>query len=725
MAADIEFNVRNGMTVGSNKHLVLDVNGALSGSDITCTTGTILSGGSDLRDLFDLSDIETLLAANSGNWNTAYGWDDHSTQNYATSAYVDYKVSNLVDGAPAALDTLNELAAALGDDANFSTTVTTAIDTKWTKDNTKISNWDSTYASVVGTSATWDSVYAYVLATSGDWNTAYGWDDHSTQNYATSAYVDYKVSSLVDSAPAALDTLNELAAALGDDANFSTTVTTAIGTKWTPDNTKISNWDSTYTTVSSSSASWDHSSAGYLTSYTETDPIFSAHAASNVTTQKISDWDSTYTTVSSSSASWDHSGAGYLTSETNTTLTLAGDTDTLTYTDEEGSQNSISLSAYTGEGISSIVDATDTDISTPLAGDALVYVNGVTQKWQNKKDRAALDDMYNYANVNFYSEMSYSTTAQLTGVNVWVNNSKTTTLFERTLTYNVNSQLTSVITRDIQGGTIRQQLTKNLAYDVDGKVATVTRAYSEPAQWIPTNSSSVLWLDAADSDTITKDGSNLVSEWQDKSGNDNHVVQSNAAVKPAYTASGMSGNPAIDFSTDKVATINDIDMEDKMLLLAFQLDAAGLGRNQQLFASNTDNAQLRMTTTDGNDVIGYASSSPLYTNNTKSTGTVAGDTIEVICYTLGSTLRFSINGTFEDSEQSKLTGGNLLSTFNQIGTLLSNTNTSLDGKIGEFIVINSTSTSDRQKAEGYLAHKWGVASKLPADHPWKSYPPVV
>jgi len=284
MAADIEFNVRNGMTVGSNKHLVLDVNGALSGSDITCTTGTILSGGSDLRDLFDLSDIETLLAANSGNWNTAYGWDDHSTQNYATSAYVDYKVSNLVDGAPAALDTLNELAAALGDDANFSTTVTTAIDTKWTKDNTKISNWDSTYASVVGTSATWDSVYAYVLATSGDWNTAYGWDDHSTQNYATSAYVDYKVSSLVDSAPAALDTLNELAAALGDDANFSTTVTTAIGTKWTRDDTKISDWDSTYTTVGSSSASWDHSGEGYLTSYTETDPIFSAHAASNVTT---------------------------------------------------------------------------------------------------------------------------------------------------------------------------------------------------------------------------------------------------------------------------------------------------------------------------------------------------------------------------------------------------------------------------------------------------------
>ena len=45
------------------------------------------------------------------------------------------------------------------------------------------------------------------------------------------AYVDSKVSALVDSAPGALDTLNELAAALGDDANFSTTVTNSIATK--------------------------------------------------------------------------------------------------------------------------------------------------------------------------------------------------------------------------------------------------------------------------------------------------------------------------------------------------------------------------------------------------------------------------------------------------------------------------------------------------------------
>lgn len=48
----------------------------------------------------------------------------------ATKGYVDTSVSNLVDAAPGALDTLNELAAALGDDPNFSTTITNSIATK-------------------------------------------------------------------------------------------------------------------------------------------------------------------------------------------------------------------------------------------------------------------------------------------------------------------------------------------------------------------------------------------------------------------------------------------------------------------------------------------------------------------------------------------------------------------------------------------------------------------
>lgn len=53
----------------------------------------------------------------------------------------------------------------------------------------------------------------------------------SIDGFASETYVDNKVAELVDSAPATLNTLNELAAALGDDPNFATTVSTQIGNK--------------------------------------------------------------------------------------------------------------------------------------------------------------------------------------------------------------------------------------------------------------------------------------------------------------------------------------------------------------------------------------------------------------------------------------------------------------------------------------------------------------
>ena len=49
------------------------------------------------------------------------------TTSIATQSYVTTAISNLVDAAPGLLDTLNEIAAAIGDDANFATTINTAI----------------------------------------------------------------------------------------------------------------------------------------------------------------------------------------------------------------------------------------------------------------------------------------------------------------------------------------------------------------------------------------------------------------------------------------------------------------------------------------------------------------------------------------------------------------------------------------------------------------------
>jgi len=53
----------------------------------------------------------------------------------------------------------------------------------------------------------------------------------STNSFATESYVGTQITNLVDSSPATLNTLNELAAALGDDPNFATTTATSIGLK--------------------------------------------------------------------------------------------------------------------------------------------------------------------------------------------------------------------------------------------------------------------------------------------------------------------------------------------------------------------------------------------------------------------------------------------------------------------------------------------------------------
>ena len=56
-----------------------------------------------------------------------------NTTQIATTAYVQTELTDLLNGAPGALDTLNELASALGNDANYSTTITTALSGKLSK----------------------------------------------------------------------------------------------------------------------------------------------------------------------------------------------------------------------------------------------------------------------------------------------------------------------------------------------------------------------------------------------------------------------------------------------------------------------------------------------------------------------------------------------------------------------------------------------------------------
>ena len=197
------------------------------------------------------------------------------------------------------------------------------------------------------------------------------------------------------------------------------------------------NWSLAYTTVTANSANWSNHTD--ITDLTNTVTTYSA------------DWESTHTTTGTYSADWN----------------------------DVYSHVQTTSSSWTGGsgGITTIADATDTDISSPTKGDILVYQNSSSNSWTSKKDRASLESMYNYANNNFYSELGYTGT-QLTSIYVWVNSTKSTPLFERDLTYDSNNNLTQVVTKDVQGGSTRQTLTKTLAYDSSNNLINITRVYT-------------------------------------------------------------------------------------------------------------------------------------------------------------------------------------------------------------------------------------------------------
>ncbi|KHJ23274.1 phage tail protein [Escherichia coli] len=134
----------------------------------------------------------------------------NNTTQIATTAFVQAALTALINGAPATLDTLKEIAAAINNDPKFSTTINNALALK-----APLSSPALTGTPTAPTAA--QSV-------------------NNTQ-IATTAFVKSAITAMVGSAPAALDTLNELAAALGNDPNFATTMLNALAGKQPLDNT--------------------------------------------------------------------------------------------------------------------------------------------------------------------------------------------------------------------------------------------------------------------------------------------------------------------------------------------------------------------------------------------------------------------------------------------------------------------------------------------------------
>jgi len=72
---------------------------------------------------------------------------------------------------------------------------------------------------------------------------------------------------------------------------------------------------------------------------------------------------------------------------------------------------------------------------------------------------------------------------------------------------------------------------------------------------------------------------------------------------------------------------------------------------------------------------------------------------------------------------------NSINTNQDIRIMRNRANERLDGRVAEFFVVGAlpgtggTNISDFEKAEGYLAHKWGLTGNLPSDHPFKNVAP--
>ena len=223
---------------------------------------------------------------NSTDWNTAFGWGDHSLTGYLTIV------------SPGNLDATNAPLSGyipLYNGSNF-----TWVDTTGMGSSGGGSGMVYPGAGIaVSTGTSWGTS---IIDNSTNWNTAYGWGDHAAAGYLTSFVETDPVFSIWDKDYYDLINTPTLftPSTLFDDYGFI-------------DNSF--NWDMAY--------GWgDHSIEGYLKSFIEEDPVFTAHPAFGITENDISNWNSTTGFSSTDITNWNtaygwgnHALAGYLLSE--------------------------------------------------------------------------------------------------------------------------------------------------------------------------------------------------------------------------------------------------------------------------------------------------------------------------------------------------------------------------------------------------------------------------
>ena len=252
--------------------------------------------------------------------------------------------------------------------------------------------------------------------------------------------------------------------------------------------------------------------------------------------------------------------------------------------------------------------------------------------------------------------------------------------------------------------------------------------YEFPSQypvWTPADTTTALWLDAADASTITESGG-AVSQWDDKSGNSYHVSQATAANQPAVSTDAGNASLLFDGTSDYLRhnVSGTITYPSSIFLVCRNTDTANAGH---VFSVNDSSQSDRYYTLTQRDNSGqklfYQSRIGL---NAPSITVASSFNTEIIG---------AVSNASDDNEL--FSNGTSVSTDTNTWPALSYDNITVGrlryqgsaqyfvGHVHEIIWLRqSLDLATRQRIEGYLAHKWGLAANLPADHPYKTAVPV-
>jgi hypothetical protein len=251
----------------------------------------------------------------------------------------------------------------------------------------------------------------------------------------------------------------------------------------------------------------------------------------------------------------------------------------------------------------------------------------------------------------------------------------------------------------------------------------------EEIEWTPEYITSSLWLDAADSETITMDGSGNVEQWDDKSGDNKHATQSTVGARPSLDTINSLDMLCFDRTNGEYLNVTDqpiVGTTSRTIFSVVQTRTygsighgfIGLTTNRSGSGSCWDHcieSNAFYIRVDGNAY--WTPTTDLDTVCLHSVIWAGGDIDNAFVWQNGNALSLS-GGAYCSI--------NTLPGYLTVGaTLTQPTGQYFNGDIGEIVIYDSAlPTENRQKMEGYLAHKWGLEANLPSGHPYKTSAPT-